>query len=394
MKNITRGQDGTNSSDMRNSNMLLILNILRKKSVSRSELARKTGLSRAGVTLLVDELLQNGVLEEGEANRAQQGGRRPIMLRVRADRFYAVGISITRRGCRIGLLNINGELIVKELVELSRETPVAVLLDQIAKQVREMVEGSRVDTACILGVGVSTPGPVDVVNGCTLTLERLAEWSQVPILAELNARLPWHCYLQNSSIARTILEKNYGVGVLYKNFVYMKVADAVGGGVVINDSLYTGIGRYGNEFGHMSIRYDGERCDCGNTGCLTLFAGIPALLGRHHEEGFASWEEVVDAAYQGDRNALHIVQEESGYLAVAIVGLANLLEPEAFILSGDIDYRSDLLLSLIRERVNTTRMMRERHGLEIVGAHITQDTELRGAATIIVEKFYQGEFKL
>lgn len=393
MKRSLKEQNGTNSTDMRFSNKLLILNILRKQSLSRSELARQMGLSRAGITILVEDLLQAEILQEVGISKAELG-RRPMMLRIRADSFYAIGVSLTRRDCNIGILNIEGEFLTKQSVALPKEYKASELISMLCSEAREMVKNSNVDTDRILGVGISTPGPVDVENGRVLSSDRFNKWSNVAIVEEMDALLPWHCYLQNTSIARTMLEKNYGAGLPYKDFVYIKVADAIGGGVVIGDTLHTGLGQFGNEVGHMTIQFDGERCICGNVGCLALYAAIPALLKRFASAGFDSWKQVVDEAYQGNSSALKIVQAESNYLAAAVVSIANLLEPEAFILAGDIDYRNNLLLSLVREQVDTTRMMRGKHNIDIVGANITQDADLLAAATIIVEKFYQGEFPL
>lgn len=393
MKKNQKDQNGTRSTDMRFSNKLLLLNLLRKQQVSRAELARQMGLTRAGVTMLVDELLQSGILQEVGTNRAEMG-RRPMMLRVKADCFYAVGISLTRRDCNIGLLNLEGQLVKKQSLDLPKEGSASELIEIICNRVQDMVAESGIPENRILGVGMSTPGPLDVANGVILNSDRFQKWSNFPIVAEVEQRLPWPGFLENTSVARTILEKNYGAGAAYSNFIYIKVADVIGGGVVIGNTLHTGVGKFGNEIGHMSIDLNGETCACGNVGCLSLYATIPALLARYSAPGFENWKQVIDAAYLGDRDALHIVQVESHYLGVAITSLSNLLEPEAFILAGDIDYRPELLLSLIREKVNSSRMLREMHGLDILGAQITENAELLGAAAIIIEKFYQGEFEL
>ena len=129
-------------------------------------------------------------------------------------------------------------------------------------------------------------------------------------------------------------------------------------------------------------------------GCLTLYASIPALLKQFHHLGMHSWKEVMDAAYSGDVGALEAVRREAEYLSLSITSLCNLLEPQAVVLAGDVIYRPNLLVALIRENVNTRRILRSNHDVVILAAGEVEHINLKAAASIVLEAFCAGELEI
>ena len=102
----------------------------------------------------------------------------------------------------------------------------------------------------------------------------------------------------------------------------------------------------------------------------------------------------MDAAYSGDVGALEAVRREAEYLSLSITSLCNLLEPQAVVLAGDVIYRPNLLVALIRENVNTRRILRSNHDVVILAAGEVEHTNLKAAASIVLEAFCAGELEI
>ena len=386
-----KSNQGTNSSEMRSSNELLILNLLRRQSCSRAQIAKLTGLSRAGVTILVDSLIRRGFVRE-TVEGGKGIGRKAMGLSICADAGYIIGIHLRRKDCKIGVFDFLGELLYYQELTYDENLVPATQLISTGKAVLSMLEEHGVDGQKVLGVGVCTSGPVDVAAG--KVIRPSSKWHEIEIVRVLGSVLPWPCHLTNRSTARTMYEKFNGLCRDYSDFIFLKVDEAVGGGVVSGGRLLNGYNQFGNEFGHMTIKVDGEQCECGNIGCLTLYASIPALLKQFHHLGMHSWKEVMDAAYSGDVGALEAVRREAEYLSLSITSLCNLLEPQAVVLAGDVIYRPNLLVALIRENVNTRRILRSNHDVVILAAGEVEHINLKAAASIVLEAFCAGELEI
>lgn len=386
-----RPNQGTNSSEMRNSNELLILNLLRRQSCSRAKIAKLTGLSRAGVTILVDDLIRRGFIQEtGEDSKGI--GRKAMGLSINAKAGFIIGIHLRSKDCHIGIFDFLGGLLHhKEVIYDSELVPIAQLIST-AKTVLAMLQEHSVDSKKVLGVGICTSGPIDVGAGKVIRLS--SKWHEIEIVRVMESVLPWPCHLTNRSTARTMYEKFNGLCREYSDFVFLKVDEAVGGGVVSGGRLLNGYRQFGNEFGHMTIKFDGEQCECGNIGCVTLYASIPAILKQFEHLGMDSWKAVMDAAYGGDVGALQVVRKEAEYLSLSITSMCNLLEPQAVVLAGDIIYRPNLLVALIRENVSTRRILRSRHDVDILVSEEVEHINMKAAASIVLEALCEGELVL
>lgn len=290
-------------------------------------------------------------------------------------------------------MNISGEMIKVLQVDLPEELGVQERINFIAEAINNMVVTSGIRNERIMGVGISSPGPIDINKGVILTPREFEKWHNVDIVNRLNRLLTWECYIENESIALAIAEKNYGCGNLYNNFILLEVDTGIGSGIIINDSLYRGVMNFGGEVGHMSISMAGRKCSCGSRGCLTKYASIPAILSSDKTKEFDTWDKLVDKAYDGNKKALNIIKKEAKYLSVGIVNIINALELEAVILAGEVSYRPNLILNLIKENTSKSLLMRKMRDLEIRCTEILDNASIISACTIVIEKFFQGEIE-
>ena len=384
----------TNAARMKGSNKRLILEIVRRKPISRVELSRITGLTRAAVTMLVDGLLSDGVLVETGTARSRHG-RRPVLLDLNPSSLYAIGVSIARDGCAAGIVDLKGSPIATRPVPLDSCAGADQCLDRIAECLRALIAASGVPAGKILGIGVGMPGPVDINTGTALNPPNFAMWHNVRVVERLAESFPFGAFLENNSACLALAEKSFGLGAELGGFMLLVVDTGIGTGIVVNDRLYRGVGGLGSEVGHTTVDLNGPTCGCGNRGCLELYASIPSVIKaiRRHEAGIASWSGIVDGAMDGNTACMEAIRMEARYLAAGIVNAMNILELEAVILSGDVSYKPELLLDRIREHVDRTAMTRTIHRLRVEASSIRESSGLISAASIVIQRFFDGEIE-
>lgn len=383
MKNSAR-----NSAYTKSYNRKLITGIIHREPVSRAELARKTGLTRAAVSIIVDELISDGIVIEKGVAEAELG-RKPVLLDINPDSCYALGLNISRDKCSLGIVNLKGELKARKEIDLSNAADAGEALKIIAGEIKGMPFETGIAPKKLLGLGISTPGPVDVFSGTIINPPNFDMWKNVNIVGELKKEFPCNILLENNSAALALAEKYYGLGKKFSNFILMVVDTGIGSGIVINDKLYRGFGGFGGEIGHTSINVNGDLCSCGNVGCLEMYASMPAVLkkAKRIEPGISSWNEIVDRAEAGDKRFLEIVEEEARYLSAGIVNAVNILEIEAVVLTGDICYKHGIIIDSLSRYVNERAMTRKVHRVGLYTSEITKNADVIAAATIVIDDF-------
>jgi len=382
-----------NGSQMRLLNRLRILQLIRRGAVARSELAAETGLTRAGISVIVSGLLKEGLLLESGC-RGSAGGRKPVLLELRPEYGCALGLTISRAGAEVGVVNFKGELLWQS--PLSALEPVRnAALTEIRQTLRRTLS-RRVANRKLLGVGVSTPGPVDTMTGTILNPPNFELWHGVRIGDELAEVAGRNVFLANNSQALTMAEKAYGKGRDCGSFLLMVVENGIGAGIVRGDEVFAGWRGFGSEVGHTSVDYNGPECDCGLRGCVELYASVPNVLEkvRKSRPRIRTWNDFIDQAHAGDAVCRRTLEEQARALAIAIVNVINTLELEAVVLTGDVLYRGELLREAIERHVNLTAINRRLRHIPVHLSMLNQHSAVMAAAGIAIEKFFQGETEL
>jgi len=333
--------NATNANTMKEKNRRLMLDLIRKNEYSRADLAKETSLSKAAVSIIVDDLIKSGVVSEFKS--AETGvGRRPLCLKLNPDSMYAVGINITRSRAELGIIDISGKVICKDVVGVH---PKKEALKQIVGSIESMIRENHIEQERIYGIGVTAPGPVDSLNTTILNPTNFDEWHFENIGLRLKKALKMEVYLENVSGGLALCEKYFGIAKELEDFLLLIVSDGIGSGIMSSGNLL----RNATELGHTSIAYDGIPCECGNLGCIEKYASIPAML---KDTRYPSWEAVIDA----DDTA--IIEREAEYLSCAIVNAINLFGFDSIILEGEINYRPDAMIAAIEKRIKNNTITR------------------------------------
>ena len=156
-----------NSSVMKQSNRKMVLEWIRRRPISRAELSDCTQLTRASITQIVDELMEEGLVTETESVGRNKLGRKQTQLAIVKDAMYIAGVNLRRKGYDLGVINLAGEVLWQRSgATLGRE--VCTVLDEIAAQLMDAMRALEIPPERLYGVGVGAPGPLDRCGGTIL----------------------------------------------------------------------------------------------------------------------------------------------------------------------------------------------------------------------------------
>ena len=321
-----------NSSVMKQSNRRMVLGWIRRSPISRAELSDCTHLTRASITQIVDELMQEGLVAEAESVDNNKLGRKQTRLAIVKDALYIAGVNLRRTGYDLGVINLAGEVLWQRS-GATADREVCTVLDEVAAQLGDAVRSLEIPLDKLYGVGVCTPGPLDRSSGTILNPPNFRQWHNVPIVQMLGARTGWNVYLANVSNAHALEELYFGVGREgVQNFMLLRVDEAVGAGIVLDGRLFSGPQGQCPEIGHVSIDRNGPRCACGRRGCWEQYISFPAAL---RGTPFTSWPQVIDHL-DADPEANVLFARMAENLAFEIVNIVNVFGLDRIVLSGNL----------------------------------------------------------
>jgi predicted NBD/HSP70 family sugar kinase len=331
-------------------------NIKNQGPVSRTEIARSTGLSAATITSISGELIESGLVFEKEAGDSS-GGRRPIMLALNTQGGCVIGIKLAEDHVTGALTDLRANISAK-LTRPLTEQSVDCALDTMSDVVNSLLLEKRYRKAQFLGVGVGLAGIIDFQKGI-LRYSPIFGWMNVPLGEMLAERIGAPVHIDNDVNTLTITELWFGQGKGVNNFLTVTIGRGVGLGIVLNGQVYLGMQGGAGEFGHTVIDPGGPLCACGNHGCLETFVSDPAIMqtaNQARQQGLIppdviTIDEFTSLAESGHQLAGEIFAEAGSILGLGIANLINLLSPELIIISGEGVRAGELLFEPMRATV-------------------------------------------
>jgi glucokinase-like ROK family protein len=365
---------GSNINLVKSHNLrAILLSLLYEGQVSRVELAKKTALSTTTITNLTGELLEQGIIVEEsspEIERVRRVGRPRTMLQLVPDARYAVGVHIGVGIFRIAVANLCAEIIHNSIYSFDLSTPADAVLDQITAAANKLIMESGLDRQRILGVGVGASGLVDFNTGVNILAPRL-DWQNILIQSSIERGVGLPVCVENNVRTMALGEEFFGAGRGAKVLAFVYGRIGVGAGIVVDGRIFRGSGAGAGEIGHMiMIPEGGDRCQCGQTGCLETLISEPVLIREAENLAIGApdslladymrlndhqrpIERIFAAARAGDEGAVGLIRDRSRFLGIALANLVNILNPELILLGGMFAEADDLFMP------TAERVMRE-----------------------------------
>lgn len=375
---------------IREINESLVLSEVRNAPLSsRTDIAERTGLSLPTVSAITGRLLELGLVEERETGEST-GGRKPVLLALRADAGFAVGVKVTERRLVSVITDLEGTVVDRHEGELTGDTVDAVVtgIEAAVEQLRAAARGRPIH-----GAGVGLAGMVDRRTG-TVRHGTYANWVDVPLGSLLAERLGCAVVVDNDVNALAASEQWYGAGQGTSDLAVVSVGRGIGLGLVLDGRLYRGARGGAGEFGHLKVA-QGPACACGGHGCLeavasdsAICAEVVTVLGCPVDIA-----EAAGLARAGDVRVREVFLRAGRVIGTATGNLVNVLNPGLIVLAGEGTQAADLLLPGFRAGLADAVFPGLADELDIVVDDWDDDAWARGAASLLLYDLFQPRLR-
>lgn len=376
--------------------------IFRRQPVSRSEIARHLGLSPAMVTTVISSLIENNIINELEKSpdkESKASGRKRLMLGIRADAKYSIGVEIGIEHFRFCITDLSGNVLIQFSYVPTREQIINVNIS-IEQGVLKLIEDTGVPRDRVAGIGVALPGHLDPLDGHMVTLSSnwvnfnahaLEETLHMGVAAENNVRsMAYQKYLFDyKTCPENFVFIHVGAGIFCANFT---------AGQLTQGSYISG------EIGHTISNPDGPRCECGKSGCLQTYASESWILQKIRTlyrtaphsllHGLVSSEDDITletalAAYSlGDEIVTHIFHDAVRYLGIAIANISIIMNPQKLYLHSRM-FQHTLLRDELQRYIESQLTFLDKHCTEEINIlDFDSSRAAAGAAALAIDRLF------
>ena len=366
-------------------NVAVILEIVSDAGeISRTEIARRSKLSPPAVTVIINDLLEKGlILEVGKA--PSTGGRRRRLISLNPDGRYFIGVDIGATKIHGGLLDFTGELLCNLETPTDSQIPTKEVVISV---IENLMSKSKVPRKKILGIGLGIPGVVNPENRIA-TFSPGVGWENRDIGGEIYEAVGIPVWVDNEANTKVHGEQWKGALKDINNGVCLTIGNGIGMGLLLNQRVYHGKRGASGEIGYWLLNFGESIQRNPGYGHLESFAAGSGIVQRTKDYLGAnqqvtsslrgmelSAKAVFEAAQNNDPVGVKIIEETTRMLGIAIANLSSLLDVERVVLSGGITRAGSILLDPIKEIVEALAP----YPPEIVISELQETAGVLGAA--------------
>jgi predicted NBD/HSP70 family sugar kinase len=397
---------GSNLPAVGEYNQTVVLDAIRRHpdGSTRSKLASVTGLSSMTVANVCRRLLASRLIDE-HGTRVSGPGKPPGILRLNPDGGYSVGVHIDPAVVTYVLVDLAGE--VRDHTRSgtpSAQDPRSVI-DEMARSIDALITTSGVDRSRVLGIGIATPGPVNIEDGIVLNPPMLPHWHKVPLRAALSEATGLPVVLEKDVTAAAVAELWYAEPEDSRDFAFVYYGTGLGTGIAVAGEVVRGISSNAGDPGHMTVDPNGPVCVCGRRGCVGYSVVPRALVERAQREGILSgtlppgpagiaeldeaFSRLAALATGGDERAHTVIADAARQLARAVVVIVNLLDIERVIFGGPFWSRiAPIVLDVLPGVVRDDPALVPPHAVRFTESAIPVDVAAVGAASLVFDSTF------
>jgi glucokinase len=312
---------------------------------------------------------------------------------------WAVGVDFGGTTVKVGLVRPTGRVASVRILPTKEFRSPAQFVEGVARAVASLAAGARTRVSRLSGVGVGAPGPVDAERGVIYAMVNVPGWREVPLARLLARRLRCRCVVDNDANCFALAEWRFGAGRGADHLLCLTLGTGIGGGLILDGSLYRGAAGVAGEPGHMVIDPRGPRCGCGRRGCLEALVGTAAIvrlgrialkrgaqpLGRlvREAQGRLMPRLVGRSARAGDPLSRQVWVDIGTRLGAGVADLVNLLNPERVVIGGGVANNWRLFAPALLATVRAEAMAVPARAVRIVRARLGDYAGIVGAAVLV-----------
>lgn len=394
---------GGNQRFLKRINRLKILNTLRSKGpLSKTQLARLSGLNNKTITNIIEYLIKKGIVTSVGLLKTDEG-RKKEHFKLNSDYCFSIGIDLGASHISAILINLEGKILLKKTFNFRFGLKKDIVLEKIFALTQSLIEEAKDKLEKIIGMGFTAPGFFDIKRGVWEEAVNIKDWKQVPIKKLLEERFNKKVYLEDCSRSMALGELWYGKGKDIKDFILLDLGQGIGCGIVINGILLEGKGLKAGEIGHLIIDEKGPVCTCGNRGCLEACASGRALVSKVQEEirkgqktkiydlvngkvDEITLQDVIEAASLQDSFAIEVLEEAGHRIGRVVSFLINIFNPPLIVLGGQLSISGKHFTGSLIETARKYSMAKIFKETEIKISNLGPFGAALGAATIAIQE--------
>lgn len=309
------------------------------------------------------------------------------------EKKYVVGVDLGGTKIYTALVDLDGNIVREVTVKTEAHKGEEVVLEKLLNTIDDVLVG--IDIMEVKAIGVGSPGPLDIEKGLIVYTSNLP-FKNFNIVQPIKNKYKIDTYLDNDANVATLSEYMFGAGKGSKNMVYVTVSTGIGGGAILNGSLFRGSTSNALEVGHTTVMKGGPRCGCGNTGCAEALASGTAIMKRAREAveskvetSLKSYEEVTAKevfleSEKGDKVSQDILNDALSYLGITISNIANSFDPDKIIIGGGVSEAGRIVFDKIDYEMQRRCLKTIYNNCKIEKAVLGSKAGVLGAAALAI----------
>lgn len=375
-------------AQQKENNLSIVLRrLMTDTDCTRVKLAAQTGLAQATVTKIVSLLMTWGIVTEQESIGSGVG-RRAVRLRLQGEKFTVAAVRINRDNICAVLMDMNRKTSAVSSCEISFEEGPEKSVEKLKQMLQRLICASDIP---VCAIGVAVPGPFSCRTGRISLMSGYPGWNRIDIRETLEKTFRVPVFVEHDANCGAVSEYWNRSAVGGENLLFVAADMGIGAGMILDSRLYRGKDGFAGEIGHSSIRHDGMLCECGNRGCLELYASTVALERQYKQAtGLAlEAEKILKLVRAGEAEAECIYRNTVVALACGLVSVIHIINPDAILFAGRLTEGGQLFLKTVKE-VLQQRLMREQ--MENMTLGISQqpvDPMLLGAGIVAFQNMLE-----
>ncbi|HCX84838.1 MAG TPA: sugar kinase [Micrococcales bacterium] len=374
-----------------------VLDVVRVRGrVSRAELAEVTGLTQATISNVVRGLLEEDLLvETGE--RVYTGGKPRVLLTLNSTALCALGVQLGADWVGVALVDAAGTLLARTRVLGARTGTPREVLEDVTRATTDLLVTAGLDADRVVGLGVASPGLLDVDRGLILRSRSLPDWRGFPLRAELERLTGFPVLLDNDATAAAIGEYWGGGSADAVAHCTVHLAASLGTGIVLGGAVYRGASSNTGAIGHLTVGEDGQRRTieelvaprgvAERARALVAEGATTSIVLSGDEDWYRDYQAVATAAVHGDETAQRLLETSADHLSDAVLAIANVLDLDSVVLSGPaFAVAGTIYLRHLRRRLAAEFFAADRHPLRVRLSAQVADAAAVGAASLVLQR--------
>lgn len=346
--------------------------------LSRTELVGQLGISKASMSALAADLIDRGVLAEGEI--VYGAGRPSVRLELSANSAFFVGVSLATLPFTLTLTDLRGGVL--SIAELSDGTTPEAIVAEIAAAIDTLLGAHPHARERIAGIGLAVPGVIDATTG-TCIRSTLLDWRDLPIGPLVAEATGLPAYVENDANALALGEHLFGSLRGSDHGTVIAVGDGIGCGHIINGELHRGARGGAGEIAHATVEPGGLPCQCGKRGCLDTLTSVRSIAAAARTAGLDGDLAALDVeANRGERAAIDILHGAGAALGLAIAQIVQSIDPERIVVGMASGPLTGLFVRVVRQTVEANVMPDDSRRLDLTFTRLEKQAWAIGAASI------------